>query len=173
MKYKIVTSGKAKVVTIGKISRSLKPSSEVYELSEPEIYLGPVSHKTLVFFVTEFADYAFQNYAKKKPPEAEACISLARKWLEDKESVSKKELISTAGSACAASYSANFGYVVNAALAASNAVYAAYDAYAAAAANASASNSADAARMDRNKEFIRQGNFIIDFLKSGKHLFLV
>jgi len=171
MKYKIVTSGKTKVVTLGKISRNLKPSSEVYELSEPEIYLGPVSHKTLVFFVTEFADYAFQNYAKKKPPEAETCISLARKWLEDKESVSKKELISTAGSACAASYSANFGYVVNAALAASNAVYAAYDADDAA--NASASNAADAARMDRNKEFIRQGNFIIDFLKSGKHLFLV
>ena len=40
-----------------------------------------------------------------------------------------------------------------------------------AASNAEAA--AEAAGVDREKEFIRQGEFILDFLKSGNHLFLV
>ena len=38
---------------------------------------------------------------------------------------------------------------------------------------AAAEAAAEAAGVDREKEFIRQGDFILDFLKSGKHLFLV
>ena len=92
MNYKIVTSGKSKKVTLSYLSRNLNPSSEVYELSDKEVYLGVISHQTLVLFATEFADYALQNYAKKDLPEAETCIRLARKWLEDQESVSNEEL---------------------------------------------------------------------------------
>jgi len=90
--YKIVTSGKTKEVTLGGISRSLGISSEVYALSDGETYLGMISHKILVFFATEFADYAIKNYAKKDLPEAETCIRLTRKWLEDRDSVSNKDL---------------------------------------------------------------------------------
>ena len=147
MNYKIVTSGKIEEVSLSELSQSLKIQSEVYALSDREIYLGMISHKTLVLFATEFAHYAIKNYAKKKLPETEICIRLTRKWLEDRESVSNEELR-------AASYAA----YANAAYAAANAAYA---------------NAADAAGVDKDKEFIRQGNFIIDFLKSGKHLFLV
>ena len=181
MKYKIVTSGNTKVFSLDEISRNIKVSSEVYAISDAEIYLGLISHKTLVLFATEFAHYALQNYTKKKYPKAEICIDLVRKWIEDDTSVSNEELRAAAAAAAYATNAAdataaasNTAYAAasNAASAAS-AAYAAYDAYAAAAAKASASNAADAARVDRNKEFIRQGNFIIDFLKSGKHLFLV
>jgi hypothetical protein len=166
MKYKIVTSGKTNLLAISEISRNIKVSSEVYALSDGETYLGLISHKTLVLFAIEFAEYALQNYAKKKSPEAEICIALVRKWIEDDTSVSNEELRAAANAA----YTANAIY----------AVYAAYDAayatnaaayYAAYAAYAAADAAADAAGVDREKEFIRQGTFILDFLKSGKNLF--
>jgi hypothetical protein len=157
--YRIVTSGTFKEVTLGGISRNLGISSEVYALSDGETYLGMISHKILVFFATEFADYTLKNYARKKNPKAEICISLIRKWIEDDTSVSNEELRVAAYAAYA-----------DAAAAAAAAAYAAYDAaYAAAAANAAA----NAAGKDRDKEFKRQGEFILDFLKSGKNLFLV
>ena len=176
MKYKIVTSGKTKVVTLAEISRNLKVSSEIYALSDKEIYLGPVSHKTLVFFATEFADYALQNYVKRDLPEAEASIHLTRKWLEDQESVSNEKL--RAAYAAAYAYAANAAYHANsaaayaAAYAADAASYAAYAAADAAAA-AAAADAAYYVGKYREKEFERQGTFIIDFLKTGKNLFLV
>ena len=176
--YKIVTSGVTQEVSLGKISRNLGISYEIYILSDKEIYLGMISHKTLVFFATEFAHYALQNYAKKKNPEAEICISLVRKWIEDDTSVSNEEL---RAAAAAAAYATN---AADATAAASNTAYAAASNAASAASAASAAyyavsaayyavSAAEAAGKDREKEFIRQGNFIIDFLKSGNHLFLV
>jgi hypothetical protein len=164
MKYKIVTSGTSKEVTLGEISRNFGISYEIYILSDKEIYLGMISHKTLVFFATEFADYALKNYAKKKSPEAEICISLVRKWIGDDTSVSNEELRAAANAAYAALAASNAAYVAansaNAANAAANAANAVYAA-------------ANAAGKDREKEFIRQGEFILDFLKSGKHLFYI
>ena len=158
--YKIVTSGVTKEVSLGEISRNLGISSEVYAIQDGEIYLGMISHKTLAFLVTEFAHYALQNYAKKKSPEAEICISLVRKWIEDDTSVSNEELRAAAASVAAAYAVYDAAYYADSASAA---------AYAADAAN----YAAYAAGKDREKEFIRQGNFILDFLKSGNHLFLV
>ena len=169
MKYKIVTFGTSKEVTLGEISRNLAISSEVYTLSDGEIYLGMISHKTLVLFATEFAHYALQNYAKKKSPKVEICISLVRKWIEDDTSVSNEELRVAAYAAHAADYAAAY--------AAYTAYYAAHAAdYAADYASNAAAAAADAAYaagVDSDKEYIRQGEFILDFLKSGKQLFLV
>ena len=167
MNYKIVTSGKIKKVILGKISRNLHSSSEVFILSNKEIYLGPVSHKTLVFFATEFADYVLQNYAKKRLPEAEACINLTRKWIKDSNSVSIEEL------RVAATNSTNSVNSLAAAYAA-HSVYSAANSVANYAYNSPAACfAADAAGVDKDKEFIRQGEFILDFLKCGKNLFLV
>jgi hypothetical protein len=167
MNYKIVTSGTTKKVTLDNISHNLGISSEVYALSDGETYLGMISRQTLVLFATEFADYALKNYAKKIIPEAETCIRLARKWLEDRESVSNEELRTAAAAAAAA----------DAADATDAAAWAAYAAYAADAAANAAANAAAwaayAAGMGREEEYIRQGKFILDFLRSGNHLFLV
>ena len=184
MTYKIVTSGETKEVSLAEISRNLKIQSEIYALSDREIYLGLISHKTLVLFSTEFADYALQNYAKKKIPEAEICIRLTRKWLEDQSSVSAEELKTAANAAADAAYAAYHANSAAAYAAAANAAYAAYAAADAAYAAASAASAtayashatcdaAYAAGADKDREFIRQGEFIIDFLKCGKNLFLV
>ena len=182
MKYKIVTSGTSKEVTLDRLSRSLRPQSEIYTLSGGEVYLGVISHKTLVFLATEFADYAIKNYAKKYLPEAEACLSLTRSWIEDDSSVSEEELRAAANAAYAAYAAADAAYAAYAADAADAAAYAAANAADAAAVRAASAaydaavNAADAAYAagkDREREFIRQGKFILYFLRSGKHLFLV
>ena len=160
MNFKIVTSRTSKEVTLDNLSRNLKPQSEIYSIQEDgEIYLGVISRKALVFLATEFADYAIKNYAKKEIPEAEVCLSLARRWIEDDCSVSKEEL--------RAAYHATHD-------AAAYAVAAAYAADAASAASAASAVAYAAGKdKDKDKELIRQGEFILDFLKSGKHLFLV
>ena len=161
MKYKIVTSGETKVVTLAEISRNLRVQSEVFILSDKEIYLGLISHKTLTLFLVEFADYALQNYAKRKTPKAKICISLARKWLEDQSSISKEDLYASADYSCtsAAAYAVSYA-----------AAYASGDVLDP---DYVVTYTANAAGEDREKEFLRQGEFILDFLKSGKHLFLV
>lgn len=172
MKYKIVTSRFTKEVSLGKISSNLGIQSEIYALSGGEVYLGMISHKTLVLFSVEFADYALQNYAKGKHPEAEICTSLVRKWIKDDASVSNEELTAAAYAvATAANAAAAAAYT---AYAAANATYAAANAavYVANAADA-VYYAANAAEEDKKKEYIRQGQFIIDFLKSGNQLFLV
>jgi len=168
MKYKIVTPGNSKLVSLSKvvslaeISRTLRLSSEVSILKkEVEVYLGPISHKTLVFFAVEFADYALKNYEKGDLPSSETCLALTRKWLEDRESVSNEELRAAAYVAADAAYAA----AANAAYAAADAAYAA--AYAAADANAAAY----AAGKNKNQEYERQGTFILDFLKNNQWLF--
>jgi hypothetical protein len=174
-----ITSGNSKSnVQLSEISRNLKPSSEVYSISDKEVYLGVISRQTLVLFATEFADYALQNYAKKDFPEAETCIRLTRKWLEDRESVSDEELWAAANAAAAhaaaATYAAAYAAYAAAAYAAAVASAASAAAYAAAvasAASAAADAAADAAGVAREKELLRQGTFILDFLKNGKHLF--
>jgi len=186
MKYKIVTSGTTKFLAISEISRNLKVQSDVFILSDKEIYLGSIYNKTLVFFATEFADYALQNYAKKKTPEAEICISLAKKWLQDNTSVSSEELIAAAYAADTIAYAAYAAYaaVDTAAAYAADAAYdAAVDTAADAAVDAAVDTAADTAHAadsvyadaeaEGDKEFIRQGEFILDFLKSGKNLFLI
>jgi hypothetical protein len=171
MNLKIISKGSESIVSLLDLSKNLDINSEIYSIHEDgEFYLGVISHKTLVFLATEFADYALKNYAKREIPEAEVCLSLTKKWIEDDCSVSKEELRAAAYAAANAA-----DYAVYAAGAAA---YAAADAAADAAANAAdaaadAADSAYAAGKDREREFIRQGKFILYFLKSGKHLFLV
>lgn len=183
--YKIVTSNRYKEVSLNEISRNLKVSSEIYALSDGEVYLGLISHKTLVFFATEFAEYAIKNYTRDRVPEADLCISLIRKWISGDTSLSKRlsyaantaAAITSYSGETATSYSAEAAsYAIYSANAAANAANA-NSGSAAADANVNAVYAAyyasDTAGVDKDKEFIRQGNFIIDFLKSGKNLFLV
>jgi len=160
MNLKIISKESESIVGLLDFSKNLDINSEIYSIQEDgEIYLGVISRKALVFLATEFADYAIKNYAKKEIPEAEVCLSLARRWIEDDCSVSKEEL--------RAAYHATHD-------AAAYAVAAAYAADAASAASAASAVAYAAGKdKDKDKELIRQGEFILDFLKSGKHLFLV
>ena len=124
-KYKIVSRDSTKIVDLIDLSRNLKMNSDIFSIeSKEEVLLGIISHKSLVYLSSEFADYALQNYEKKRITEAETYTSLINKWIDDDTSVS-----------------------------------------------ASAYSAAYAAGVNREEEFIRQGNFILDYLKSDLYLF--
>ena len=175
--YYIISTfdGKVTNCSLSELSQKLKLNSILCELNGNGTLIDswPLVHETLVTFAVEFADYTLLNYAEQKLPEAERCITLTRKWLENHNSVSVEELKSAAYAANAAHAAHAAHAATNAAYAAANAAtYAAYAAYAAANAAAhAASNAAAWAANDvgknREAELIRQGQFIVGYLRSS------
>jgi hypothetical protein len=158
-------NGSQKPCDLANLSRSLSPNCEIMRIiGDKHEAIGYVSHKTLVHFCVEWADYAHQNYAKSQYPKVQNCIDLTRKWLEDSSSVSDEELNAAAYAAYAAPAA---DAAANAAAdAAANAAYAAANAANAnAAANAAsyAAYAANAADKKKLNEQNRQGNFILKF----------
>ena len=157
MTYRIISTldGSTKTCSLSELSRSLKLNCILAELNTDSSISDswPLVHETLVTFAVEFADYALLNYSKQKIPEAEACIALTRKWLENHDSVSNEELKSAA--AYTVAYAAAYAAAAHAADAA---------AYAACAA---AADAAAYAGKNREAELIRQGQFIVEYLKSS------
>ena len=169
--YRIISTfdGSTETCSLSKLSRKLKLNCILAELNSDNTLIDswPLVHETLVTFAVEFADYALKNYSKKKLPEAKACIALTRKWLENHDSVSNEELTAAAANAANAAYADDA-----AAYAADAAAYAAWAAHAADAARAAhAAAAADAAAYaagkNREAELIRQGQFIVGYLKSS------
>jgi hypothetical protein len=170
MKFQVhnLQNGSMKECDLNNLSRYLSADSEIVLLDGERIEaIGFVNHSLLVYFCVEFADYAIQNYAKKKIPKAEECLSLVRKWIENPNSVSKEELRDAAYDAdSAADSAADNAY---AAASAANAAYAA-TATATNAATAAATAAANAATATYTagaaKEFERQGRFILSYFSS-------
>ena len=155
-------NGSQKPCDLANLSQSLSLNCEIVRIiGDKHEAIGYVCHKTLVHFAVEWADYALQNYSKEILPEAQTCIDLTRKWLEDSSSVSKEELYAAAVAAAASS--AAYAAATAATAAAADAAY-----YAA----ANAANAANAAGADKNKldEQNRQGNFILKFFEVSEIL---
>ena len=161
MKFKIInlSDGSQKDRSFHDLSSSLSSSCVILRAKEEGFEsIGLVTPHTLVFFAVEFAHYALQNYTKKIIPEAQTCIDLTRKWLEDQSSVSDEELKTAADAAAyAADAAANAAYY--AANAAANAAYA----YAADADAADAADAAADAAKNKLFEQNRQATFILNF----------
>ena len=153
-----LADGSQKPCDLANLSQSLSPNCEIVRMvGNKHEAIGYVSHKTLVYFAVESANYALQNYSKNITPKAQACIDLINKWLEDSSSVSKEELNAAAAAADAAAYCA--------ANAADAAAYAADAANAAAYAADAATAAACSAGKNKLNEQNRQGNFILKFFK--------
>jgi len=160
MKFRIIklADGSQKDCSFQELSTSLTPNCIILRVKEDGFEsIGLVTHHTLVFFAVEFVYYALQNYTKKITPEAQTCIDLTRKWLEDQSSVSGEEL----RTAASAAYSG---------AAYSGAAYAAGSARSAAHATTYADVAADCAACEcyaagKNKldEQNRQATFILNF----------
>jgi len=159
---------------LANLSQSLSPNCEIVRIiGDKHEAIGYVSHKTLVHFAVEWADYALQNYSKSQNPKVQNCIDLTRKWVQDQSSVSADQLKEAADAADAASDAANAAhYAADAAYAAADAAYAAdaasdaaYNAANAAAdaANAAADAAYCAAGKSKLNEKNRQGTFILKF----------
>jgi hypothetical protein len=169
MQLKIVSKGHGKIGNLIHLSQSLSINSEIYLIKEDkDILLGVVSHSLLILFVTEFAEWALQNYSnqnytKSRTHEAELCISLIKKWIEDNSSVSRKEFTAAAN---AVYYTANSPYnaVYYAAKATDYSIAGEYSSYAAYAA-------AGVSGVNKNQELERQGKFILDYFHSNAWLF--
>lgn len=160
MMFKIINlaDGSQKDCNIVKLSRSLSPNCEIMRIIDDKCEaIGFVSHSLLVFFAVEAAQYALQKYTKKSFTEVEICVNLTKKWIEDSSSVSKDELNAAASAFhTAAAYGGADPAAYAAAFAASAASYAA-------ASYAAASAASYAAYAGREKEFIRQANFILQY----------
>jgi len=163
--YQIISTfdGSTETCSVSEISRKLKLNSILCELNEQGSISDswPLVHETLVTFAVEFADYAMKHYTKKKIPEAEACITLTKQWLKNSDSVSAEELMAAANAAVAAAYGAY------AATAVAYAADAAANAANAADAAATATAAANAAGKSKEAELIRQGQFIVEYLRAA------
>ena len=171
MTYRIISTfdGSTETCSLSELSQQLKLNSILCELNGIGTLIDswPLVHETLVTFAVEFADYTLLNYTKKIP-EAEACIALTRKWLENSETVSKEELRVAANAAARAAANAAYAaYAAAAAHAAYDAARATYAAANAAAAAYAAANAAGGGEKKREAELIRQGQFIVGYLKSS------
>ena len=153
--FKIInlSDGSQKDCDIVKLSRSLSPNCEIMRIIDDKFEaIGFVSHSLLVFFAVEAAQYALQKHTKNTFTEVEICVNLTKKWIEDNSSVSKDELNAAASAFhTAAAYGAAF--------AASAASYAA-------ASYAAADAASYAAYAGREKELIRQANFILKYFNA-------
>ena len=171
--YRIISTldGSTETCSLSELSQKLKLNCILAELNSDGSLIDswPLVHETLVTFAVEFADYTLLNYTKKKKiPEAEACIALTRKWLENSETVSKEELRVAANAAARAAANAAYAaYAAAAAHAAYDAARATYAAANAAAAAYAAANAAGGGEKKREAELIRQGQFIVGYLKSS------
>ena len=194
MTYRIISTfdGSLTNCSLSELSSQLKINSILCELNADDTIIKswPLVHSTLVTFAVQFADYALKNYTQKKIPEAETCIALTRQWLKNAHSVSNEELQVAAnaaydaahavvgvglggdGRAGAAAHAANAAYdAAHAAAHAAHAANAAYDAaYAAAHAAHAAAYAAYDAGKSREAELIRQGEFIVEYLRAAAAL---
>ena len=163
--YQIISTfdGSTETCSVSELSRSLKLNNTLCELDADGTLIDcwPIVHETLVTFAVEFADYALKHYTKKKIPEAEACITLTKQWLNNSDSVSAEELMAAANAANAAAYGAY------AATAVAYAADAAANAANAADAAATATAAANAAGKSKEAELIRQGQFIVEYLRAA------
>jgi len=165
MTYQIISTfdGSITNCSLSELSQRLKLNSILCELGADNSVTDswPLVHETLVTFAVEFADYALKHYTKKKIPEAEACITLTKQWLKNSDSVSAKELMAAANAADTAADAAADAaatYAADAATAAANAANAAARAARAA---------ANAAGKSKEAELIRQGGFIVEYLRAA------
>ena len=165
MTYQIISTFNGSVTncSLSELSQRLKLNSILCELGADNSVTDswPLVHETLVTFAVEFADYALKHYTKKKIPEAEACIALTRKWLKNQDSVSNEELKVAANAAVDAAYAA---YAATAAAYAADAAAADAATYAATYAATAAAN---AAGKSKEAELIRQGGFIVEYLRAA------
>ena len=151
-----LNDGSQKPCNLANLSRSLSPNCEIVRIiGDKHEAIGYVSHSLIVHFAIEWADYAYQNYAKSQNPKVQNCIDLTRKWVQDHNSVSADQLQKAYANAYVA---VDDAYVANAAI---NAAYAATNA--AHAATNAAINAAYAAGENKLDEQNRQGTFILKF----------
>ena len=185
-KYRIITcnsvrTGRYIKCSLINISYSLEEDCEIYDIVNDKS-LGLVSKKSLIYIGTLILDYASKKYQPETDWVVQELITFCRKWIDDSSSVSVSDMESLQVKI--------YHYVSNYNLSLKSIGLASYfllqymilehTSYFISAMNQC--NNAYCDYCDREpscdsfdpyREYERQGEVIIEFLKSGKHLFLI
>lgn len=157
MRVEVASSHRTISIDVIQLSRNLALDAEVFLIEgDSKKSIGFFSHKMLVYFASEFAEYAMKNYLPNGMAERNL-LGLVRKWLEDPDSVSPDTM-----------------HKISSAL--NSVIFSSYSTRISANTASSAISAADYAAMaspSPQAERERQGKFIIDFLRSDKALFLL
>jgi hypothetical protein len=172
------------IIPLLELSRAIGVGSEIFITSSfmsdfnihcEEIYIGCITRIKYIYIITEIADYGICNYNSEIISEAQSCIKLARRWLEDPGSISKEEIDNIINEA---SIAMNFFKYPDRPLFAAALSVMKYIKYPETNVNVNAiffvANAALSLSREQMKEdeYTRQGQFIIDFMKSNKSIFM-
>jgi hypothetical protein len=189
IRYKIIYDVDAEFVTsLELLSREVVCNCQILELTlnfdkkgkeilpRKEVYLGRLSEKSLAYIAIEIASYAFESF-KTTCDVTQQAIQLFRKFIQDPDSVS------SADDLCVEipynEYYVGYNYALRSV---ESLGYMLYElrkrdepskAFKVERFFCDVVKRASLASELENKEYIRQGNFIIGFLKSDKSLFMV
>jgi hypothetical protein len=198
MRYKIIYNGDAEFITsLELLSREVVCNCQIIELTlsfdkkgkeilpRKEVYLGRLSEKSLAYIAIEIASYAFESF-KTTCDVTQQAVQLFRKFIQDPDSVSSADDLCVGipyneyhvEYNCALRSVESLGYM----LYELRKGYMLYElrkraepfkAFKVEGFFCDVIKRASLASESKNKEYIRQGNFIVDFLKSDKSLFMV
>ena len=189
IRYKIIYDGDAEFVTsLELLSREVVCNCEIIELTlsfdkkgkeilpRKEVYLGRLSEKSLAYIAIEIAIYAFESF-KTTCDVTQQAIQLFRKFIQDPDSVS------SAADLCVEipynEYYVGYNYALRSVESLGYMLYELkkraepFKAFKFEGFFCDVVKRASLASEFKNKEYMRQGDFIIDFLKSEKSLFKV
>jgi hypothetical protein len=169
-RYKVVGPGKncvnSKEISLSEIPFYLEANCDVYEISEKqELLLGIVSKKVLIYFAIEFAENTFKKSKAKYNKKIIYYISLGKRWLENDPDVSR-EISDYSGDIYKLSGDDSFKAIY---YAVTSIVIGNMDLTL----NSLFKLSINSHMLSHKYRQKRAGQFIVDFLKSGKHLFMV
>lgn len=164
------------------IAASLSDYCEIYEISDSgaEIYLGPISRKALFTLAADIAEPMVHKYMTANTSDAILALRYIRQAINgellDGELKEKIHIMTYSLNLSMKDNSTSVGHGIYAMLYWSHYDDSNWFSQSISYLNHSIGDDQQTGilrELERNKESLRQGQYIIDFLKSGKHLFLV
>lgn len=157
------------VVSLEDLSGSLVPLCEVTEMSvTQDLYLGILSARTIDVISYNIVKYVFDNYSEIKSNDAEATLEYIRRHIEVNSS--KEDINNVIGVMCSKlNFYSNIDVTIGHGI--YSLLYHCHYPYSFGPANAI--KECNRMLVSEKEESIRQGQYILDFLKSGRHLFLL
>lgn len=174
--YKIIYKDSESIyVDIISLSPGLSANCEIFkgDFKGDDLYVGSISHKSLVYIAHNIAKHTYEKYSKVKSSEFELALFLAEEWCNGEESLELNKKINSNYKIISRVYDDKeyMSFALYTVVKLQDLIrvipgrnYFSLRPVAVSAANAS--NSLEG-------EYTRQGRFILDFLNSDKHLFMV
>jgi len=157
------------VVSLENLSKSLVPLCEVTEISATQdLYLGILSARTIDVINYNIVKYVFDNYSETKSNDAAVTLEYIRRHIEGNSS--KEDIGKAIGVMCSR---LNFYGGIDTTI--GHGIYSLlyYCRYPYSFDPANAIKECNSMLASKDEESTRQGHYIVDFLKSGRHLFLL